>query len=83
MQKSGDIDVNNQGFTNEEYEQLDTAQKKNKTKKELSEAEKQLLKDLEEKRKNRDSAVSILRGIFYSYAIVIIWCRCYRRRQAN
>ena len=63
MQKSGDIDINNQGFTNEEYEQLEAAQKKNKTKKELTEAEKQLLKEIEEKRKNRDSAVSILRGI--------------------
>jgi len=63
IQKSNDIDINNQGFTNEEYEQLEAAQKKIKSKKELSEAEKNLLKELEEKRKNRDSAVSILRGI--------------------
>lgn len=63
IQKSSDIVINNQGFTNEEYEQAETAQKKLKTKKELTEAEKQLLKEIEEKRKNRDSAVSILRGI--------------------
>jgi hypothetical protein len=71
MPKSGDIDINNQGFTDEEYEELEVASKKNKGKKELSEKEKRLLKELEEKRKNRDSAVSILRGISIRMPLLI------------
>jgi superfamily II DNA or RNA helicase len=63
IHKSGDIDINQQGFTDEEYEQLGDAEKKSRTKKELTEEEKRLLKEKEEKRKNRDTAISILRGI--------------------
>ncbi|MDD4116553.1 MAG: DEAD/DEAH box helicase family protein, partial [Massilibacteroides sp.] len=61
--KSGDIDLNKQGFNNEEYEQLEDIEKKKRKKEELSEEEKQLLVEKDERRKNRDSAVSILRGI--------------------
>jgi hypothetical protein len=71
MPKSGDIDINKQGFTDEEYEELEGAEKKSKTKKELSEEEKRLLKEKEEKRKNRDSAVSILRGISIRMPLLI------------
>jgi len=71
MPKSGDIDINNQGFTEEEYEKLEGAEKKNKIKKELSEEEKKILKEREEKRKNRDSAVSILRGISIRMPLLI------------
>ncbi|MEG0693385.1 MAG: Eco57I restriction-modification methylase domain-containing protein, partial [Oscillospiraceae bacterium] len=59
--KSGDVDINNQGLTNEEYEQLERIEKK--TKKELSEADIKLKEALKNKRKNRDTAISILRGI--------------------
>jgi len=71
MPKSGDIDINKQGFTDEEYEELEGAEKKSKGKKELSEEEKRLLKEREEKRKNRDSAVSILRGISIRMPLLI------------
>ena len=69
--KSGDIDINSQGFTDEEYEQLGGATKKSKAKKELTEEEKRLLKEQEEKKKNRDSAVSILRGISIRMPLLI------------
>lgn len=69
MPKSGNIDVNKQGFTDEEYEQLEAAKKKNKD--ELSEEEKQLLAEKFEKKKNRDSAVSILRGISIRMPLLI------------
>jgi hypothetical protein len=71
MPKSGDIDINKQGFTDEEYEQLEGAEKKSRTKKELTEQEKRLLKEREEKRKVRDSAVSILRGISIRMPLLI------------
>lgn len=71
MPKSGDIDINKQGFTDEEYEDLEGAEKKSKGKKELSEEEKRLLKEREEKRKNRDSAISILRGISIRMPLLI------------
>ncbi|MBN1768709.1 MAG: Eco57I restriction-modification methylase domain-containing protein [Prolixibacteraceae bacterium] len=69
MPKSGDIDVNKQGFTDEEYEQLETAKKKKKT--ELCEEEKKLLAEKTEKKKNRDSAISILRGISIRMPLLI------------
>jgi len=59
--KSGDIDVNNQGLTNEEIEQREKLYKK--PKKELSVEDLQFLEEVKNKRKNRDSAISILRGI--------------------
>lgn len=71
MPKSGDIDINKQGFTEEEYVQLEGAEKKDRTKKELTEEEKRLLKEREEKRKNRDSAISILRGISIRMPLLI------------
>jgi superfamily II DNA or RNA helicase len=71
MAKSGDIDINKQGFTNEEFEELEAAEKKNRTKQELTEAEKRLLKEREEQRKNKDSAISILRGISIRMPLLI------------
>jgi len=71
MPKSGDIDINKQGFTDEEYEKLEGAEKKSRAKKELTEEEKQLLKERDEKRKTRDSAVSILRGISIRMPLLI------------
>lgn len=71
MPKSGDIDINKQGFTAEEYEKLEGAEKKNRAKKELTDEEKRLLKERDEKRKTRDSAVSILRGISIRMPLLI------------
>ena len=71
MPKSGEININNLGFTDEQYEDLEGAQKKKKAKAELTEEEKTLLKEREEKRKNRDSAISILRGISIRMPLLI------------
>lgn len=57
----GDIDVNKQGLTNEQYEELKRIE--NKPKKELTEEDKKKLEELKEKKKNKDTAISILRGI--------------------
>lgn len=71
MPKSGEIDINNQGFTQEEHEQLEKAEEKKRKKKELTEEEKRLLEEKTEKRKNRDTAVSILRGISIRMPLMI------------
>jgi hypothetical protein len=71
MPKSGDIDINKQGFNDEEFEKLEKAEKLSRSKKELTDEEKRLLKEKEEKRKNRDSAVSILRGISIRMPLLI------------
>jgi hypothetical protein len=63
MPKSGDIDINKQGFTSEEFEKLEGVERKAKEKKQLTKAELKLLKEKEEKRKLRNTAISILRGI--------------------
>ncbi len=57
----GDIDINKQGLTNEQYEELKSIE--NKPKKELTEEDKKRLEELKEKKKNKDIAISILRGI--------------------
>ena len=71
MPKSGDIDMNNQGFSNEEYEQAEQAEKDKRKGKELTNEQKQLLEDRAKKRKNRDTAVSILRGISIRMPLLI------------
>lgn len=69
--KSGEIEINKQGFTDEQYEMLKVAEKLNRKKEELTEQQKKLLKEKEEKRKNRDSAISILRGISIRMPLLI------------
>ena len=71
MPKSGDIDVNAQGFTKEEHEQLEKAEEKKRKNTPLTEKEKRLLEEKAEKRKNRDTAVSILRGISIRMPLMI------------
>ena len=56
------IDINNQGFNNEEYEKLEEAKKK--LKRELTEEEK-------EKKKQASTAMSILRGISIRIPLLI------------
>jgi hypothetical protein len=63
MPKNDDVDINSQGFTEEEFEKLERAEIKQKEKKKLTKEELKLLKEKEEKRKQRETAVSILRGI--------------------
>ena len=69
MAKSSDINVNDQGFTDEQFEELERVQKKKKE--DLNEAEQNLLDERKEKKKNRDSAVSILRGISIRMPLLI------------
>ncbi|MDA3905760.1 MAG: DEAD/DEAH box helicase family protein, partial [Bacteroidales bacterium] len=69
MPKSKDIEVNKQGFTEEDYEQIEQAQ--NKKKKELSLEDNELLERYKEQKKMRDTAVSILRGISIRMPLLI------------
>lgn len=63
------IDLNQQGLTDEEHEQLE--QIKKKPKKTLTEEEKAKLKELQEKAKVRESAISVLRGISIRMPLMI------------
>ena len=67
--KAGEIDVNNEGFNEEEIEEIERIKKK--PKKELTEEEKKKLEELKEKRKNRQSAISILRAISIRIPLMI------------
>ena len=67
--KIDNIDINNQGFTNEEYEELEEAKKK--PKQELTEEQKRLLEEQKEKKKNANTAMSILRGISIRIPLLI------------
>lgn len=58
---SGEIDINNQGFTEEEWETIQAAKKK--PKRELTPEELEALKELKKKKENAKTAMSILRGI--------------------
>lgn len=69
MPKMGDIDINKQGFTNEEYEEVERLTKKKNT--ELTEKEKKLLEVRKEKKLLRDEAISILRGISIRMPLLI------------
>lgn len=71
MSKSGDIDINRQGFTDEKYEQLETAEKLKRSNQELTDEQKRLLDEKAEKKKNRDSAISILQGISIRMPLLI------------
>ena len=71
MAKSNDIDLNNQGFTNEEYEQAEDVEKKNRSKHELNDDEKKILEERKKKQKQRQDAISILRGISIRMPLMI------------
>lgn len=67
--KQNDITVNDQGLTNEEYEKQE--QLKKKPKRELTEEEKAFLEELKKKKKVRNDAISILRGISIRMPLLI------------
>ena len=69
MAKTGDIDVNRQGFTNEEYEEKEKLEKKKK--KDLTPEEKARLEELKAKSNQRKEAISILRGISIRMPLLI------------
>ena len=61
MPKVGDIDINRQGLTNEQYEEKEHLEKKKK--KDLTTEEQRQLEELKAKGDQRREAISILRGI--------------------
>ena len=69
MPKTNQVDINNQGLTGEEYEEKEKLEKK--PKKELTEEERRRLEELKKKTKNREAAISILRGISIRMPLLI------------
>lgn len=68
-EKVKEIDINNQGFTDEEYEELERIEKK--PKKERTPEEIALLEEKKKKRDNAQKAMSILRGISIRIPLLI------------
>ena len=75
MPKTNQVDINNQGLTDEQYEELESLEKKSKKKgkdkQPLTEEEKARLEELKKKRENREAAISILRGISIRMPLLI------------
>lgn len=67
--KTNEIDINRQGFTDEEYEEIERLKKK--PKKERTPEEEAKLKEANEKRKQARDARSILRGISIRMPLLI------------
>ena len=67
--KTNEIDVNRQGFTDEEYEEVERIQKK--PKKERTPEEEAKLREVNEKRKQANNARSILRAISIRMPLLI------------
>ncbi|MDE5999040.1 MAG: Eco57I restriction-modification methylase domain-containing protein [Bacteroidaceae bacterium] len=75
MPKTNQVDINNQGLTDEQYEELADLEKKSKKrgkdKQPLTEEEKKRLEELKKKRENREAAISILLGISIRMPLLI------------
>ena len=69
MGKTGDIDVNNQGFTQEQYDEKEKLEKK--PKKERTPEEQARLDELKAMSNQRKNAISILRGISIRMPLLI------------
>lgn len=69
MPKTNQVDINSQGLNNEEYEEKEKLEKK--PKKELTEEELKRLEEQKKKTKNREAAISILRGISIRMPLLI------------
>ena len=69
MAKTGDIDVNSQGFTQEQYEEKGRLEKKKN--KDLTPEEKARLEELKAMSNQRKTAISILRGISIRMPLLI------------
>lgn len=69
VEKQKDISLNEQGLTNEEYEEQEKIKKKSK--KELTEEDRARLEELKKKNKVRTDAISILRGISIRMPLLI------------
>lgn len=71
MAKTNDITINEQGLTNEEYEEKEKLEKKKKKKRELTDEENARLEELKKKKKVKEDAISILRGISIRMPLMI------------
>lgn len=75
MPKTNQVDINNQGLTDEQYQELENletkSKKRGKDKQLLTEEEKQRLAELKKKKENREAAISILRGISIRMPLLI------------
>ncbi len=69
QQKTNEIDINNQGFTDEEHKELEKINKK--PKQERTPEEQAKLEEAKEKNKNKQTAISILRGISIRMPLLI------------
>lgn len=67
---TGDVPVNEQGFTEEQYEQLQRI-KRNKPKRELTLEEKAALEALKKQKEEKNKAISILRGVSVRMPLLI------------
>ena len=67
--KANEIDINNQGFTEEEYEEVERISKKPKTQR--TPEEEARLKEINEKKKQKNNAISILRGVSIRMPLLI------------
>jgi len=70
MDKTGDININQQGLSEEEYENYQNLNN-NKKNRELSEEEQQKLAELRKRKENAQKAISILRGISIRMPLII------------
>lgn len=67
--KAKEIDINTQGFTDEEYEELGKIERK--PKRERTPEEEKRLQDVKDKQKLKNNAISILRGISIRMPLLI------------
>lgn len=67
--KTNEIDINKQGFTDEEYEEIERIGKKKKQQR--TPEEEARLKELQEKNKQKTDAISILRGVSIRLPLLI------------
>jgi DNA or RNA helicases of superfamily II len=68
--KTSQVDINSQGLTDEEYEQVEEL-KKTKKKRKLTPEEEEQLEKLQKAKDNRNAAISILRGISIRMPLLI------------
>lgn len=67
--KTNEIKINDQGFTDEEYDKIDKANRKPKSQRTPEEEE--LIKKMNEKKKQKETAISILRAISIRMPLLI------------
>lgn len=74
MAKSKDIDINNQGLTEEQYEESEKLEKKKRSKEGLTDEEKRRLEELKKKKENRKCRLHPPRHL-HPYATHALWSK--------